>query len=98
MKKLICIIAVLLFLSSCIIVDSRYIRMRRAMVRPVWVPYYGLFYTPYNYYGHHYWYGGYDTSFVTGDNPAVKRTVTKGQLSAPKSNKPSTKTKIKKNK
>lgn len=64
------------------------------MVRPVYVPYYGLFYTPHNYYGYEYWYGNYAVNYPSYTK-AIKRTVTKQQLAAPKSTKSGKKTKVK---
>ena len=69
------------------------------MVRPVWIPYYGLFYTPHNYYGYEYWYGNYAVNYpsyrITSVESPVKRIVTKKQLTAPKSTKSGKKTKVK---
>lgn len=90
-KKILCIIAMLVLLSGCVHIDSKYTGKSRIRIRvhqsdyyhvtPLPIPYCGWTYLPYGYHGYPYWYGNYaDRMYPRKQTPAVKRTVTKRQL------------------
>lgn len=90
LKKILSIAAVLVFLSGCVCIDSKYTGRSRMRIRvhqgdyyyvtPLPVPYYGWIYLPYgNNYYRWYRYDCYNgVSVVQTDN--TRRTVTKRQL------------------